>query len=64
MVPPQGHSVFELPPIRMQLVDAPNGEATVEIPLAWNEKVAYYDLVVTDVATGVTAKRRIVLTGR
>ena len=61
MVPPQGFSVFELPPIRMQLVDAPNGEATVEIPLAWNEKVAYYDLVVTDVATGVTAKRRIVL---
>ena len=60
LVPPGGYTPERFAPIPYRLVDAPNGEMTCEIAIAWNEPVGQvYTLQVTDVGSGVAFEQRL-----
>lgn len=63
LVPPGGLRPDRYAPIPFRLVDAKNGKATIDIPIAWNEAVDGFTLEVTDVATLKKSVCRIAVTG-
>ena len=62
LVPPEGYSEERFAPVKPQVLDAPKGEVTAEFPIAYNEAVEYFDLVVTDVMTGKSVTQKIKVT--
>ena len=59
LVPPEGYSEERFAPVKPQVLDAPKGEVTAEFPIAYNEAVEYFNLVVTDVMTGKSVTQKV-----
>lgn len=59
MMPPGGYSEERYEPIEYKLPDTAAGAAEVDFAIAWDEPCDRYTLIVTDVATGKSAKREI-----
>ena len=59
LLPPDGNSFEKFEPVKFKLVDAKGGKATCDFRIAFNEQVPYWDLVVTDVMTGVSVRQKV-----
>ncbi len=59
MIAPDGYSEERYAPFRAKILDVKDGVASHTFPIAWNEPYDSYTLVVTDVASGKSAKKTI-----
>ena len=61
LIPPSGVSPERFAPVQFQLKDAKDGKLETAIQTAFNDETGNWTLIVTDVATGVSAKKTIVV---
>lgn len=59
MIPPDGYSEERYAPFRTKVLDVKDGAASYTFPIAWNEPYDSFTLVVTDVASGKSAKKTV-----